>query len=197
MRRRIRWTFRKKIIVAAIILLLAMTAIWHRQQLRRTVAKACRYVFDNPSRYEAAIAAAAGRHAVDSRLIYAVISKESGFDHDIVGGVGEIGLMQIRPTTAATDWARVHGVPVPVPGVLFDSALNIEIGTWYLGEAIQRWRNYKYGIELALCHYNAGESKAREWAPDTYDGELKPITYPTTRQYVKEIMTHYRKLKGE
>ncbi len=179
------------------MILLAILALIFRQSLRRNLVAVYRIIFDNPRQYEAIIAAAAERHAVDSRLIYAVISKESGFDHDIVGPVGEIGLMQIRPTTAAADWVKAHGYPVPVNGLLFNPELNIEIGTWYLAQAIQRWRNYDRALELALCSYNAGDAKAREWQPITLHGELKEITYPTTRQYVKDIMKHYRKLSAE
>lgn len=177
-----------------LLLLLMIPAVLFRQELRRAAGRAYRVIFDNSRQYEALIASAAERHAVDSRLIYAVIYKESGFVHDRVGTVGEIGLMQIRPTTAAADWAKAHGCEVPVDGLLFTPELNIEIGTWYLAQAIQRRRNYKYALELALCAYNAGESKAKEWQPDALHGELKEITYPTTRKYVKDIMKHYRKL---
>lgn len=197
MRRKFRLTFRKKIMGLAVLLLLVIAAVCGRQALYRGAVKGWRYVLGRPGRYQPLIAAAAERHGVDSRLVYAVIARESGFNADSVGSVGEVGLMQIRPNTAAADWAQAHGVPVPVPGVLFNPELNIEIGTWYLARAIQRWRRYEHGLELALCQYNAGETKAREWSPDTYDGELKPISYPTTRQYVAEIMKHYRKLKEE
>ncbi len=191
MRRRIS---KRKILFAAVLLVLFLgVAYYFRHTIRSNGARLYQILSCGENRYQAEIDAAAARHGVDSRLICAVIKKESGFNPKASGGAGEVGLMQIRPTTAATDWALAHGLTVPVNGLLYDPALNIEIGTWYLAGAIQRWRKYNYALELALCHYNAGETRAREWQPATTDGEMKTITITSTRQYVKDILKEYRK----
>lgn len=186
---------RKILFLAFLIAVVLGGAYYFRHTIRSNGAKLYQSLFSGKNRYQKEIAEAAARHNVDSRLIYAVIKKESNFNPKASGSAGEVGLMQIRPTTAATDWALAHGVTVPNAGLLYNPALNIEIGTWYLSGAIQRWRKYNYTIELALCHYNAGESRAREWQPGTLDGEMKTITISSTRQYVHEIMKEYRKLQ--
>lgn len=139
------------------------------------------------------IESAARRYGVDSRLIKAVIYQESRFDRKARGRAGEIGLMQLMPGAAVVDWARHHQVDVPVNGLLFDPELNIEIGTWYLARALKRWERYRCRIELALCQYNAGESRANEWKPDDYnDDVIDRIKFESTRSYVLSVMRKYR-----
>ena len=43
----------------------------------------------------------AAKAGLPDALVDAVMSIESGYDPSVVGGVGEIGLMQVRPGTAA------------------------------------------------------------------------------------------------
>lgn len=149
------------------------------------------YLVDD-SRYESLIRAAAERNNVDSRLIRAVIFQESRFNPSVVGRAGEIGLMQVLPQGAAAEWARVHNVPPPGRGQLFGPELNIEIGSWYLARALRRWRSYRHGVELALCQYNAGESRADRWKPGKTDGAVIPrIGIESTRIYVTKIMKRY------
>ncbi len=154
------------------------------------------YVYDyysRFSRYDEMILQAGRRNGVDPRLIKAVIWKESRFDKRARGLKGEIGLMQIMPDFAAVDWAKAKGFSKPLRGALFDPELNIEIGSWYLGCAMRRWRNYKDQIPLALCEYNAGLRRAQEWKPATPDGSMiDRIAIPSTRIYVKDILAKYR-----
>ena len=152
--------------------------------------------FIDESRYDELIAEAAARHEVDPLLIKAVIFQESVFDPKVVGSAGEVGLMQILPEGSVTDWARFYKKKVPHKSFLFDPRLNIEIGTWYLKKALVRWKNYKHGTELALCQYNAGESRANKWKPENPDGEvIDRIGIKSTKIYVKRIMNKYRDYK--
>ncbi|QSH40558.1 transglycosylase SLT domain-containing protein [Lentisphaerota bacterium ZTH] len=149
--------------------------------------------FVDQNKYHRQIARTAAKYGVDSRLIKALIFRESRFDPNARGRFGEIGLMQIIPASAVEDWARYHGVKTPAPGLLYSPSLNIEIGTWYLAKALTRWRRYRHGIELALCQYNAGESRAVKWKPKTYEAPvLDNITIQSTRSYVETIMKKYR-----
>lgn len=152
--------------------------------------------FVDESRFDKIIVAAGKRHQVDPGLIKAVISQESVFNSKVVGGAGEIGLMQVLPEGAVTDWARAHKRKVPHKNFLFDPELNIEIGTWYLKKALLRWKKYKHCIELALCQYNAGESRANRWKPADLNGKVVDrITIKSTKIYVKRIMNKYRDYK--
>lgn len=164
------------------------------------------YVYNYFSRsrdFDGIIVEAARRNGIDSLLLKSVIRQESGFDPDARGNAGEVGLMQIMPGAngAAQDWADAHRQPLPCRGVMFNPALNVEIGSWYLARALRRWSSYKDAVELALCEYNAGLSRARMWKPVTYDGDVSnQIGYRSTRVYVKSIVNRYRewrKKRGE
>ena len=153
--------------------------------------------FVNDSCYDKFIVAAGRRHNIDPCLIKAVIAQESVFDSKVVGGAGEIGLMQILPKGSVADWAKAHKRKVPQTNFLFDPELNIEIGSWYLKKALQRWQKYKHCTELALCQYNAGESRANKWKPDKTDGKvIDRITIKSTKIYVKRIMNKYQDYKN-
>ena len=151
-------------------------------------------LFYKKTDYNSLIDDCAKRHSVDPALIKAVIWTESRFNPNARGQKGEIGLMQIRPENgAATDWAENKNLETPSIGVLFRPELNIEIGTWYLAQALRNWNGYKYQYELALSEYNAGRTGMKEWVPDTFDGEVvNNITISSTKSYVKSIMQKYQ-----
>ena len=150
-------------------------------------------VLVDDTRFSEEIAVAAKRHGVPSQLVRALVFQESRFAPDARGGKGEIGLMQILPRGAVADWARYHKVPLPTERELFEPAKNLEIGCWYLGVALRRWKEYKCSVELALAQYNAGGSRAKKWKPDTTDGEmLSRVTLPGTKRYIINIMKRYR-----
>ena len=150
------------------------------------------------SRYDRIIAEAGKRNGVDPCLIKAVIWRESKFNAREKGGKGEIGLMQIMPGRAASDWARVKKYSLPSAGALYDPELNIEIGSWYLGRALHRWSKFKNSAALALCEYNAGLTRARKWQPENGDGEvIDRIKIASTKRYVKDILKRYSKYKKE
>lgn len=150
--------------------------------------------FVDDTKFQEEIRAAASRHKIPEQLVRALIFQESRFDDRTRGRKGEIGLMQILPSGAVADWARIHKVAEPGEDELFDPRMNLEIGCWFLGRALRRWSGYKDAIPLALAHYNAGESRANRWKPDSEDGELLPrITIASTRRYIVQIMKRYRK----
>lgn len=145
------------------------------------------------SRYDELIVKAGQRNNVDPCLINAVIWKESRFDKRARGLKGEVGLMQIMPDLAAADWARIKGFPAPSRGALYDPELNIEIGSWYLGRALRKWRAYRENIPMALSEYNAGARRVNQWKPVSRDGAFRErIAIPSTRDYVDEIMVKYQ-----
>ena len=150
--------------------------------------------FVDDTRFQHDIRSAAARHKVPEQLVRALIFQESRFNERARGRKGEIGLMQILPSGAAADWARINKVNEPGEDELFDPRMNLEIGCWFLGRALRRWSSYKDAIPLALAHYNAGESRANRWKPDSKDGDIMPrITLSSTRRYVTQIMKRYRK----
>lgn len=148
--------------------------------------------------YDVEITAAAGKHGLDPDLVRALIYQESRFRPNKRGKKGEIGLMQVLPSGAAAEWARVNKRSRPSSLALYNVELNLDIGCWYLARAKRRWRTYAHGTELALAEYNAGTSRAREWAPKAPDGEVIPrVKIASTRKYVSDIMKRYRKYAAE
>lgn len=165
-----------------ILLLAAALAAWNNP-----------YWFVNDRDYAPEIAAAAKKHGLDPELVRALVYQESRFRAGKRGKKGEIGLMQVLPKGAAAEWARVNKRSVPSNRALFDVETNLDIGCWYLARAKRRWSNYDHGLELALAEYNAGPTKAKEWAPPDRRGEVIPrIKIAGTKKYVTDIMGRYR-----
>lgn len=96
----------------------------------------------------------ARREAAEAGLPYglvdAVMKIESDYHPDRVGGVGEIGLMQVRPSTAAM--LGFHGTT----SELAEPAVNIHFGAAYLGAA---WRLAKGDVCRTLMKYRAGHGE--------------------------------------
>ena len=144
---------------------------------------------DRSSRYDRLIVAAGRRNGVYPPLLKAVIWKESRFDSTSRGSKGELGLMQVMPQAAVKDWETNFHRKVPSDGALMDPELNIEIGSWFLGRALNRWKDYSEAEALALCEYNAGIQRADSWKPLLHDGQVVPnIDIASTRKYVKDIL---------
>lgn len=103
----------------------------------------------------AAIAERALAWGLDPWLVYAVIDVESGFDPDLVGAAGEVGLMQLLPSTAGLVARGEFGLVELPRRLLFDPAWNVRLGTAYLGELV---RASGGDLARALAAYNAGDA---------------------------------------
>jgi soluble lytic murein transglycosylase len=148
--------------------------------------------------YDALIADASRRHGVDPLLVKAVVWRESAFDPTKVGTSGERGLMQVGEA-AAQDWARVEKIETFVPTDLFDPKTNIEVGTWYLGRALEWWKARANPVPFGLAEYNAGRTRVDRWIGITGQGEaataeqlMDVIDFPTTKRYIEDITARHR-----
>jgi soluble lytic murein transglycosylase-like protein len=119
-----------------------------------------------PSPYGELIAAMSEAHGVDPLLVHALIRVESNYQPRARSRKGAMGLMQLMPATA-----RVYNVRNP-----FDPRANIEAGIKHLKSLIDR-----FGVELGLAAYNAGEG-----AVTKFNG-IPP--YRETRNYVTRILS--------
>lgn len=113
-------------------------------------------------------------HNIDPDLINSVIHAESGFNPHAVSPKGARGLMQLMPKTA-NDLGVKNS---------FDPGANVEGGTKYLQELLER---YNYDIVKALAAYNAGPHRV-----DQYHG-VPP--YYETRAYVAKIVRDFNNKK--
>jgi len=122
------------------------------------------------------IEAFAAEHSIDSALIRAVIRAESNFNHRAVSRKGAQGLMQLMP---ATIWRLSVGDA-------FDPHENIGAGARYLRQLLDQFQG---DLTLALAAYNAGENAVLR-----YRG-VPP--YQETREYVRKVLSLYRRTRGE
>jgi soluble lytic murein transglycosylase-like protein len=98
----------------------------------------------------------ARQHAVENNvpfaLVDAVMSVESGYNPDARGDAGEVGLMQVLPSTAS-----MLGYTGTVEG-LSDPVTNVLYGAQYLGTA---WRLANGDICTTVMKYRAGHGETR------------------------------------
>jgi soluble lytic murein transglycosylase-like protein len=120
------------------------------------------------------VKAAAERYKVDAELINSVIAAESNFDPKAVSKRNACGLMQLLPETAARLGVRN----------IFDPQENVDAGTHYLRDLLQRYNN---DLALALAAYNAGPEKVQLF------GRVPP--YAETVSYVRRVKRSYEKSK--
>ena len=75
---------------------------------------------------------------------------------------------------------------------LLDVDININLGTKYLSDLIERYEN----IELAVTAYNAGIGTVNTWIENGIiksDGsDIENIPYKETNNYVRKILRDYR-----
>jgi soluble lytic murein transglycosylase-like protein len=100
--------------------------------------------------YRALLEREAKRYGLPFDVADAVTAIESGYDPTAVGGVGEIGLMQVRPETAA-----MLGF-TGLPGELSRPEVNVHYGVAYLAQA---WRLANGDLCRALMKYRAGHGE--------------------------------------
>ena len=117
---------------------------------------------------------ASGRYRLDPDLVNSVIKAESGFNVRAVSPKGAQGLMQLMPGTASQ-----LGVPNA-----FDPQANVEGGTKYLRELLER---YNFDLVKALAAYNAGPQRVEQF------GGVPP--YYETRAYVARVVRDFNKKK--
>ncbi len=130
----------------------------------------------NSARLDDVVANASSRHQLDPDFINSVIHAESGFNPRAISPKGAQGLMQLMPQTASK------------LGVVnaFDPAANVEGGTAYLRELLEK---YNYDMIKALAAYNAGPQRVAQ-----YHG-VPP--YRETQAYVARIVREFNRKKLE
>ena len=99
---------------------------------------------------------------MDSALVHAVITQESGYNPRALSPKGAVGLMQLMPATGAR--FGVSSIQRANP------AQNLRAGVRYLKWLIQRFNG---SIPLAVAGYNAGEGAVQK-----YGNQVPPIGKP-------------------
>jgi soluble lytic murein transglycosylase len=137
-------------------------------------------------RVAVAIVREAQRNNVDPMLVIALIRCESSFNNYAVSHVGAMGLMQVMPDTGEY-LADKAGISLRRSTNLFDSETNIELGTAYLANLIERFGS----VEHALVAYNAGPGLAKKILAKRESRKKFIAGYPT------KVVREFRKLKAQ
>ena len=107
---------------------------------------------DTRGGYRALVEKEAKRENLPPEIAEAVMAVESGFNPAAIGGVGEIGLMQVLPSTARMLGFVGSNSELAVP------ATNIRYGVTYLAQA---WRLSGGDLCTAVMKYRAGHGETR------------------------------------
>lgn len=153
-----------------------------------------------PVAFQAALDREASAHGLDPWYVLALIRQESLWRPGVVSPADARGLMQILPATGR-EIAEADGWEGFEEAALFDPAVNLHFGAWYLGDQLRRYQGFWPAV---LAAYNGGPHVVAVWwdFPErTLDPELwvDRIPFKETREYVRKIVAQrarYRELHG-
>ena len=109
-------------------------------------------------------------YAVDYDMVKAVIQTESSWNHKAVSTSGAIGLMQILPTTAMTEFNTPEQD-------LYDPYVNVTVGIKYLSHL----NNHFDDIDATLTAYSHGPTITKKYSEK----------YIKNNFYVKRVHSNY------
>jgi peptidoglycan lytic transglycosylase len=137
-------------------------------------------------RLSIAIVREARRNGLDPLLVVAVIRCESSFNNYAQSNVGAMGLMQVMPDTGIY-LADKAGFKLQRHTNLFDAETNVELGTAYLADLIERFGS----PERALVAYNAGPGLAKKILAK------RDVRDRFMQGYPAKVMREFRRLKAQ
>jgi soluble lytic murein transglycosylase len=144
-----------------------------------------------PMAYASLVDAAGRENKVSPLLLLALIRQESFYDPQATSVAGALGLTQVIPTTAM-EIADKLGHPNFDPRDLLEPSLNIEFGSFYLGDQL---RLFDGNLYLALAAYNGGPGNALRWRDDPTavdpDFLAETIDLEETRSYLELVLANY------
>ena len=140
----------------------------------------------------------ANKRRLDPYQVAGLIRQETIFDPNAKSSANAYGLMQLLVPTARTMARKYSSTSASsiYGSTLFNTNLNIELGTAYMREQLN-----KYGrIEYMSVAYNAGPGRVVRWRRDLplqMDEFVEAIPFRETKGYVKGIIRNsaqYRRL---
>lgn len=133
------------------------------------------------------IIAEAHRYGFDPLFLLAVIQTESRFRPDIRGSFGEIGLMQIKPSTAA--WvAKKMKMKWNGDNSLFNPSENVKFGAAYFSMLRD---TFDAQSRLYIAAYNMGTANVNR----AREKNIWPTVYPV--RIMQNYVTMYRELASK
>lgn len=138
---------------------------------------------------------------LDPYQVAGLIRQESVFNPRAKSGANAYGLMQLLLPTAQMTARKFGATSSPKSGEdLFNASLNIELGTAYMKEQLEKFGRVEY---LGVA-YNAGPGRVSQWrnsiATLEMDEWVEQIPFKETRGYVQGITRNrlqYQRLYDE
>jgi soluble lytic murein transglycosylase len=142
--------------------------------------------------------------APEKALQLAIMRQESNFDSSAQSPAGALGLMQLMPPTARAV-AKLTKQTYNKAKLTSDPAYNVRLGAVYLNSLVN---SFDGSYIMAAAGYNAGPSRAKQWARTFGDPRLaetdavdwiESIPFSETRNYVQRVMENvmvYRAILG-
>lgn len=144
-----------------------------------------------PLRWWSNIREESQRHGIDPYLVAGLIRQETVFDPKARSRANALGLMQLLPYVGQ-DVARRTGNGSITSNDLFNPVLNIQLGTAYLKELMDKFER----LEYVTAAYNGGETRVRRWIRELPSSEIEEwvesIPLSETRLYVQGVYRNAR-----
>ena len=170
-----------------LLLLACLAAFW----ARRWEPQKQQLIY--PLEYREELLAASEEFDIDPCLLAALVYCESSFQADAVSNVGAIGLMQIMPDTGQWLSGKVELDEEYTTESLYDPAVNLRLGCWYLSYLHRR---YDGRWQEALTAYIAGQGQVDRWLQDPADGKtLDVIPGQDVKEYAAKVMRTHESYK--
>lgn len=143
-----------------------------------------------PLRYENYIIQSATEFNLPPTLLAGLIFTESRFNERATSRVGARGLTQIMPATGAGIASRLGDTDY-TPEKLYDPAISIRYGAYYIRNLLDRYNNE---LDVALAGYNGGPAVAA-----LYQANRKAAIPAETASFIIKVKRHreiYAELYG-
>ena len=145
-----------------------------------------------PAAFSPQVWRAAWQGGVDPLLMLSIMRAESLYRHDAVSRVGALGLVQVMPATGSKV-AALSGMEDFRVERLLEPAVNIEVGTWYMGKLLERFGPGQF--PLAVGSYNGGPHNIGRWLKAKVGADLEDfveeVAFDETRHYIKKVTRFY------
>lgn len=191
-----RWMRLMLFVLILVILVASGVAITRRylavQEQRRIAQEEAALKARHPLSYRELIESAAAEQNLPPAFLCAIILCESSFDPQAESYLGARGLMQLMDDTAQWISGKFDDIENYSFDMMYDPAVNIRFGAWYLGYLARRFDGDALKV---VCAYHAGQGNVDAWLSNplySRDGvTLDTIPTEDTAKYAKRVLSAY------
>jgi soluble lytic murein transglycosylase-like protein len=163
-----------------------------RGTLVKSTASTVRNLDEYPVVYRDQLIKNARTRKIDPRFLLAIMKQESSFKPNAKSPAAARGLLQLVYDTALK-YRTKAGYPLLEPDDLYTPAINIAVGSVYIGELRDEFGGL---YEAIAASYNGGEDNAARWLNRTKPRDpgifAAEIGFAETKGYVFKVMNNYR-----